>query len=215
MDHTPGAVGSQYHRKLGREICRRMAEGQTIRQIVADPEMPSYATLFHWRKIHPEFATLYDGVRDALAARTLARRIEIETWKPFWRAHRARLGLGRGWVAGQKTTYSLAAAEAVCRRIAGGEPLSWITAGPAMPSAKAIYGWLRREPAFRELYATAVDQRRFHMELAIEGVALAATPATLDAAKRQVARLEGRMGLMAPRVHGRLSRTDRGGADTW
>lgn len=203
MDHSPGAVGSQYHPALGREICRRMAEGRTIREIVADPQMPSYATVFRWRKIHADFADMYDAVRARRAAEILARREEIETWKPFWRAHRARLGLGRGWVSGRRSTYSLKAAKAICRRIARGEALSWVTADPAMPSAKAVYGWLRREPAFRKLYAEAVEERDWRHEGLVEALFMVETLAQWRTAKRRIAKLDGRRGRMAPRIYGR------------
>ena len=68
MDHRSGALGSQYDPEFGREICARLRDGQTIRQIVADPDMPSYATVFRWRKMHPEFAAALAGAPKAKAA---------------------------------------------------------------------------------------------------------------------------------------------------
>lgn len=206
MDHTSGAVGSQYHPALGAEICRRIADGQTIRQIVADPDMPAYATLFHWRKVHPSFGRMYRAAREEIAASELRRRVEVETWKPFWRAHRARLGLGRGWVSGRRSTYERKVARALCRRIAAGEALYRVTADPAMPSAKAVYGWLRREPEFRAMYAQAAEVRRLGLEFEIDRVLDRledgpATPEGLRSAKRAVARLEGRIGRLTPKLY--------------
>lgn len=207
MDHAPGAVGSQYDEAFGVEICRRLREGQTLRRIVADPAMPSYATLFRWRKMHPGFRAMYDAVRAEIAAGRLARQVEVETWKPYWRAHRAKLGLGRGWVSGRRSTYSVKAARAVCRKIAAGAALSEVTADPAMPSTKAVYGWLRREPAFREMYALAMEARQGRLEDQVSDIldGLIEGPAdagSLRRAKREIARLEGRIGRLTPRLYG-------------
>ena len=78
MDHEGGDKESQYHPRLGDEICRRMCAGQTIREIVADPAMPSYATIFHWRKLHGDFAAMYDACRDKLARK---RQLEAASWE--------------------------------------------------------------------------------------------------------------------------------------
>lgn len=65
MDHKGGDKPSQYHWRIGEVICQRVAAGLTIRQIVADPAMPSYPTVFHWLKRHPDFAERYGEVRKA------------------------------------------------------------------------------------------------------------------------------------------------------
>ncbi|WP_200957648.1 hypothetical protein, partial [Phenylobacterium sp. Root700] len=63
MDHTGGAKASQYRREIGKVICARIDAGETIRSIAADPAMPSYATIFRWTKVSPEFAAMYGPVR--------------------------------------------------------------------------------------------------------------------------------------------------------
>lgn len=37
-----------------------------MREIAADPDMPSYATIFHRRKIRWDFAQMYDACHDKL-----------------------------------------------------------------------------------------------------------------------------------------------------
>ena len=74
IDHTGGHKRSQYHPQIGWEICQRMCDGLTIAQIAADPDMPSYATIFHWRKVHWDFAAMYDACRDTLRPAALGAR---------------------------------------------------------------------------------------------------------------------------------------------
>lgn len=163
MDHKGGYKLSAYRPALGAEILRRMAAGQTIKQIAADPAMPSYPTVFRWRQMVPEFAEAYDTVRLALARRAqvedvVRRRAELA-------AREAQIAAGtrrrRPAGSGRRSTYDKAVAIEVCRRVAGGAALSAVAGQPGMPSLKAIYTWLKRFPEFEALYLIALDERAF------------------------------------------------------
>lgn len=66
---------STYTPDLDAEICERLASGETLRAICRDPHMPSWVTVYNWRKSHPEFAERFTLARelggDAIAEETL------------------------------------------------------------------------------------------------------------------------------------------------
>ncbi len=187
MDHTGGAKASQYRREIGEVICARINAGETIRSIAADPAMPSYATIFHWTKVSPEFARMYGAVRAHLREGRVKNR-RLKHVSDAWRVpHEIKLGLRRHWVSGKKSTYRRAWAAAFCKRVAAGESVMEITADPAMPSTKA--------------YLEAKAEQRRRLEFQIEMIVMEATPATFRSAKAKVARLEGRVGRLAAKTY--------------
>jgi hypothetical protein len=60
-EDKPRVVGrpSDYTPELGQRICERMVEGETLRKICNDDDMPSRSTIFRWLIAHPEFQTSY------------------------------------------------------------------------------------------------------------------------------------------------------------
>jgi hypothetical protein len=77
----PAGRPSDYSEAVGAEICARIAEGEALVAICAEPDMPAYRTVFQWLKAQPEFAQDYTrakevqthkmaelAVRDALTA---------------------------------------------------------------------------------------------------------------------------------------------------
>ncbi|AZV37880.1 terminase small subunit [Komagataeibacter xylinus] len=69
-----GTRRSAYSRRLADEICLRLADGQSLRAICADPALPHRATILRWLRDNPAFRALYDTAREA-AADTLAEEI--------------------------------------------------------------------------------------------------------------------------------------------
>jgi hypothetical protein len=47
---------SQYSEELADEICVRIAQGTSIKDIGAQDDMPSEWTIYHWRNTRPEFS---------------------------------------------------------------------------------------------------------------------------------------------------------------
>jgi hypothetical protein len=70
-----GGRPSSYTEAKAAEICRRMVEGQSLRTICKAPGMPTFVTVFNWRRGHPEFLEQYARERedqaDALAEEML------------------------------------------------------------------------------------------------------------------------------------------------
>jgi hypothetical protein len=95
---------SSFSREICEEICRRIAEGETLRAICAEPGMPDRSTCIRWLEANPEFRNQYAQARedqaDALADEMLdvarsatnqdanAKRVLIDTLK--WRAGKLR-----------------------------------------------------------------------------------------------------------------------------
>lgn len=203
MDHTGGWKASQYRREIGEVICARIDAGETIRSIAADPAMPSYATIFHWTKVNPEFAAMYKAVRRHLREGKVQNR-RLKHVSDAWRVpHEIKLGLRRHWVSGQKSTYERAWAARFCERVAAGETIMEITADPNMPSVKAVYTWLKRHEEFLDMYLEAKADQRGWLEFMIEMIVMETTPATLKQDQAEVARLEGRIGRLTPKTYQR------------
>ncbi len=203
MDHTGGHKESQYDPRIGAEICARLEAGETVRQVAADPAMPSYATIFQWRKVWPDFAEMYDAMRARVAAAKIERADLARRSKVYWRIHKARVDgkRPRDWVSGKKSTYDRAWAQAWCDRVAAGEAGYRVSAEPGMPSQKCIYTWLKRFPEFRAMYAQARAQQRFGLDWRIYlEVDRVGDGGDLATAKRATARLEGRRGRLTPKV---------------
>src|SRR5437899_3013448 len=58
---------STYTPELGEEICSRIANGESLKAIGADPEMPCAATVLNWAKRYPEFGDDYAQARAFMA----------------------------------------------------------------------------------------------------------------------------------------------------
>ena len=204
IDHTGGHKPSQYHPVIGRVICERVGSGETVKQVAADPDMPSYVTLYRWLQVHPDFAEMYGAMRARVAAYLVEKRDIAHRSKRLWPIHKAKVDgrRPRDWVSGKKTTYTRAWGQAYCDRIAEGESGMAVSADPAMPSAKQVYRWLRRFPEFRAMYMAARRAQQFGLELDIHMVVDQVQEGliSLTDGKREAARLQGRMGRLGPKV---------------
>lgn len=58
---------SDYTPELADAICERIAEGESLRRICRDDEMPNKSTVFRWLAENGEFATKYAHAREAQA----------------------------------------------------------------------------------------------------------------------------------------------------
>jgi hypothetical protein len=68
---------SSYSDEIARAICDRIADGETIRSICADPGMPAKATVFRWRDRHKEFREHYAIARELLLDDLLFQMVEV------------------------------------------------------------------------------------------------------------------------------------------
>ena len=58
---------TSYTQKLGREICERIALGETLTHICESPRMPSRRTVFRWVVDNDQFCHLYALAREQCA----------------------------------------------------------------------------------------------------------------------------------------------------
>jgi hypothetical protein len=71
---NPVGAPTTYNRHLAIVICIRIAEGESLRQILRDEGMPAQSTVYEWLLRHPEFAENYTRAREEQAD-TLADEI--------------------------------------------------------------------------------------------------------------------------------------------
>lgn len=62
---------------IGLAICERVADGETVRQIGADPTMPDAATIYRAAAADPEFCEQYARAREAQLLRWEDELVEI------------------------------------------------------------------------------------------------------------------------------------------
>jgi hypothetical protein len=55
---------SKYNGEVTAEICRRLSEGQSLREICRDDEMPDKMTVLRWLGLHEEFRAQYARARE-------------------------------------------------------------------------------------------------------------------------------------------------------
>jgi hypothetical protein len=58
---------SDYTPELADAICARLAEGESVRSIGADEQMPDASTIFRWIRKHPEFCEQYARAKEESA----------------------------------------------------------------------------------------------------------------------------------------------------
>jgi hypothetical protein len=54
---------SDYSLELVTLICAKMGEGESVRSICRDDDMPALSTVFRWLAAHPEFQEQYARAR--------------------------------------------------------------------------------------------------------------------------------------------------------
>jgi len=65
---------SEYAEEVALTICARLADGESLRKICSDDDMPNRATVFRWLAAHESFSDQYARAREAQAD-TLADEI--------------------------------------------------------------------------------------------------------------------------------------------
>jgi hypothetical protein len=156
--------------KLGAEICRRVAAGESVQAICAAPGMPWPSTLWSWTRARPEFAA---ELRAARRSARLARRVADKLAAAERAAKRGARASGR------RCGYTAEIGEEICTRLTEGESLIAICRDPDMPSTTAVYDWLDRHEDFEAMYIRARERQADYLFDEAREVALAATPQTV------------------------------------
>jgi GrpB-like predicted nucleotidyltransferase (UPF0157 family) len=191
MDHSIGGwKWCQYSPQTARIILARIEAGETVRQVAADPAMPSYRTLYDWLDRIPEFADAYNELR---RERARARREEIARREQGARADGRRK-------AGRKSTWTFERGEAFCDLIFQGLSTRAACARPGMPDPPMVHRWLRNHPEFRARYLTVVQIRDFRLCDQVIDLSLQANPANWRTLKARAKRLQAKISAMRPAV---------------
>jgi hypothetical protein len=202
MDHAAGGRESRYTPEMGEVILARIAAGETVKQVCADPRTPSYATVYQWVRVHEDFAAGWRAVRARLARQAIAADAQATADRASLRTFKESLGVARRRTGGRRSSYTPVVGGKICRRVAAGAALSHVLAQPDMPSSRVVYRWLKTQPGFRRAYHRACLARERELELQV-WLAVDRVQETLDLArgKAAVARLEGRMGRLVPKKY--------------
>ena len=59
MSKVPAHRPTLYSEDLANEICARIADGQSVRELSLSDDMPDKATIFRWLPKHPDFRDQY------------------------------------------------------------------------------------------------------------------------------------------------------------
>jgi hypothetical protein len=202
MDHTiGGGQYSQYTPQMAAIILARIEAGQTVRQVAADPDMPSYRTIYDWVEAEPDFGEAWTEMR---RERAHARREAIIRREPAAREAEARRALAEGRKprrkTGRKSTWTRERGEAFCALIDQGLSTRAACARPGMPDPPMVHRWLRNHPQFRECFVRAVRFRELRLADEVWDLALQATPANVSTLKPRVKRMQARVSAMRPAV---------------
>lgn len=195
MDHGVGGFKpSQYSERMAGIILARARAGETLKQITADPAMPSHRTLYDWLDQHPGFAVAWLLMRhDQARARRRATRLR--------HARRlAAMAIEPRRRSGRHTTYTTTRGEAFCDLIRDGLSVRAAARRPGMPSVNTVYYWLRRHPDFQGFYAEACKARDFGLWLQLTLLVDEAHIGKFDTIKRRAAVVEKRRADSAPKV---------------
>lgn len=190
--------------ELGREICARVAAGESQHALAREPGMPSRRTFRDWALREPEFGAAFEAAKLEGRRRQIAADREADL-RPgsgkLWRRMMAQASPTRRR-GGSVSILTPELAEEICLRIAGGESVLALSADPDMPCAGSIYGWARRDDWFREMYVRAKEiAADLHFDLAYE-VALEATEDTVRSDRLRVQVLRWRVALIEPKKYG-------------
>jgi hypothetical protein len=124
---------SSFDEARAKVVIARLAAGETLRQVVADPAMPSRRTLAHWRACQASFAEALHQVKG----------LRAEAWR-FRNQGRWRV-------------FDPALADRILARVVQGGALPKVLASdPALPSPKVLARWRRENREFDRLLTGAM-----------------------------------------------------------
>lgn len=200
MDHGSGDKASAFTWAMGELILLRVADGETMKAITADPRMPAYCTVYQWMRVVPEFGAAAARLRQTMAqARVADRRLR----RGLARAEDGRQAPGeRSLRPRTRGSCSAKALGRVLARIRAGASIGEATAVRGAPSVTTVYRRLETCPGFRIAFVDACRWRDSWLALQADIVGDDAwARGDFAAADIKVAKLEERRGRLTPRVY--------------
>lgn len=114
---------SKYTEELAKEIYERISAGETVRQVAAEPRMPSHRCIYDWLD-KDELTLVIDESGD-----------RVTFGEAFRRAVRS---------AGRPSIYNEELAREICERVAEGETITKMVEDEHMPCRAQVYAWARQ-----------------------------------------------------------------------
>lgn len=94
----PGGRPSGYGPDIANAICERIADGQSLRTVCRDPEMPTTSAVLQWLIKHEEFAAQYARACEARSDAFIEEMQEIaHDGRNDWMAQHDDAGEVTGW----------------------------------------------------------------------------------------------------------------------
>lgn len=193
-----------YTPERARALVARIAAGETLKSICAEPETPNEAVIFKNLRRHDDFAQAYRDAR-----RTALRRADAER-----AAHAPPRRPKDPRKPGRSTKHTPEMVELICTRLEAGESLGDICADPRMPSTVSVHNWLRKDPALAQAYVIARQVQADRIFDEVREVARAATPGTVGVARLTFDVLRWQAGRLWPRRYGYYAAEDLDAAAT-
>lgn len=194
MDKEAGDKPSAFTWAMGRLILQRIADGETVKAITADPRMPAYCTVFRWMQVVPEFGAAVAEVRRALAEQRQAYADAVRKARG-----RRRNGAGGG------ERVPAAVLERFLARLRNGASVSEAVAAPGGPSARVVYSRVRKCPGFRAAFVDACAWRDFVLENERYDVIDRVSATGIPAANAALRAVDGRRGRLRPKLYRRTA----------
>ncbi|MDZ4376446.1 MAG: hypothetical protein U1C74_34100 [Phenylobacterium sp.] len=200
MDKQAGWKDTAFTWEMGELILWRIAAGETMKAITADPRMPAYCTVYRWAQVVPEFGAAMAALRRDLAA---LRIRGDDAWRQAGRewASDGRRRDGRRRGGGRRPSVSAEALEIVLQAIRTGATITEATHLPGAVSAKAIYSRVRGCPGFRLAFADACAWRDLDLWMEAEKAIDAAPVIGVIAAGAWMRAATGRRGRLTPKIY--------------
>jgi hypothetical protein len=180
VGHRDGCV--RFSAKLMREVCHRIAAGESMREICAEAGMPHRSSVQNWVRRSPRLRKLLDRAR-------------------------AAAGWG-GPKGGRRPLWCEVTAQEIFARMCEGETMTDICAEPDMPSLGVVYKWRLSRPEFARAITLAqqIQAERF-CDLGWK-IAEKVTPEDAYATKIKLEQLRWTAAARAPGRFGRFKAVD-------
>lgn len=89
---------SDYTKELADNICARLSEGESLRSVCRDENMPDKSTVFRWLRLHKEFSDQYARAKEESADALFEELLEIaDDGTNDWMERQSADGTTGGW----------------------------------------------------------------------------------------------------------------------
>jgi len=100
----PVGAPTHYTRDKAVEICARISNGESLAQMVKDPDMPVQSTVYKWLIDNPEFSEMYTRAREWQADTNADQILQIaDEHPPEYTDDKGRTSLDSSYIAWQRS----------------------------------------------------------------------------------------------------------------